>query len=172
MPIKNNASGTSNNHFSRALSASVIFHMRAAEPENDIGAEQPHITNVTPYGYQDGKNEVPHSGLNDLLQKLGMPEVPDRSSRKARNNSPLTQPACYPQIDTYAMQQLSRIVSGKTPLTLLPGLGLKVNSKAVTCRLATGARAMAGFAWTGIFLAAWTAASVFARRGGVKGFDP
>ena len=39
MNIEQSAIGTSSNHFKRSLSDSVIFHIRAAEPENDVGAE-------------------------------------------------------------------------------------------------------------------------------------
>ena len=39
MKIRPKAIGTSNNHFTRSLSDSVIFHIRAAEPENDVGAD-------------------------------------------------------------------------------------------------------------------------------------
>lgn len=37
--IKHNATGANRSHFSHALSESVIFHMRAAEPENEVGAD-------------------------------------------------------------------------------------------------------------------------------------
>lgn len=39
MNIKQSAIGTSNNHFKVALSLSVIFQIRAADPENDVGAD-------------------------------------------------------------------------------------------------------------------------------------
>ncbi len=39
MKINISATGTSNSHFNHALSESVIFQMRAAEPENDVGAD-------------------------------------------------------------------------------------------------------------------------------------
>ena len=39
MNIKQSAIGTSNNHFKVALSLSVIFQIRATDPENDVGAE-------------------------------------------------------------------------------------------------------------------------------------
>ncbi len=37
--IKQRAIGTSSSHFKAAFSLSVIRHIRAAEPENDVGAE-------------------------------------------------------------------------------------------------------------------------------------
>lgn len=39
MNIKQSAIGTRTNHFRRSLSDSVIFQIRAAEPENDVGAD-------------------------------------------------------------------------------------------------------------------------------------
>lgn len=39
MNIKQSASGTRTSHFRRSLSDSVIFQIRAAEPENDVGAD-------------------------------------------------------------------------------------------------------------------------------------
>ena len=39
MNIRQSATGTNNNHFKVALSLSVIFQIRAADPENDVGAE-------------------------------------------------------------------------------------------------------------------------------------
>ena len=39
MKIRPKAIGTSNNHFKRSLSDYVIFQIRAADPENDVGAE-------------------------------------------------------------------------------------------------------------------------------------
>jgi hypothetical protein len=39
MNIKQIATGTSNNHFKATLSLSVIFQIRATDPENDVGAE-------------------------------------------------------------------------------------------------------------------------------------
>ncbi len=37
--IKQSAIGTSRSHFKAVLSLSVIFQIRAADPENDVGAE-------------------------------------------------------------------------------------------------------------------------------------
>lgn len=37
--IKQSAIGTSNNHFNAVLSLSVIFQIRAADPEKEVGAE-------------------------------------------------------------------------------------------------------------------------------------
>ena len=39
MNIRQSAIGTNNIHFKVALSLSVIFQIRAADPENDVGAE-------------------------------------------------------------------------------------------------------------------------------------
>lgn len=39
MNIRQSAIGTNNNHFKVTLSLSVNFQIRAADPENDVGAE-------------------------------------------------------------------------------------------------------------------------------------
>jgi hypothetical protein len=39
MNIKQSAIGTRTSHFRRSLSDSVIFQIRAAEPENEVGAD-------------------------------------------------------------------------------------------------------------------------------------
>ena len=39
MNIRHSAIGTNSNHFRVALSLSVIFQIRAADPENDVGAD-------------------------------------------------------------------------------------------------------------------------------------
>lgn len=47
MNIKHSAIGTNNNHFKVALSLSVIFQIRAADPENDVGAETTIFSNAS-----------------------------------------------------------------------------------------------------------------------------
>lgn len=37
--MRQSAIGTSKNHLSAALSVSVIFHIRAADPEKEVGAD-------------------------------------------------------------------------------------------------------------------------------------
>ena len=39
MNIEQSAIGTRTSHFTRSLSDSVIFQIRAAEPENEVGAD-------------------------------------------------------------------------------------------------------------------------------------
>ncbi len=80
------------------------------------GTSFPWITNVNPYGYQDSDNEVPNNKLNNLLSDLGIPEIPDLMTQSANGSTTLNQPECLPRVDTYLMQQLTRIASSKVPL--------------------------------------------------------
>lgn len=106
-PVKNNWSNLVKPEAGEGWNLSVV----SAKAE-------PHIVNVTGYGYGDEHNTNPHVKLNELLGKLGLPLLPIRVARK--KNQPLappnTQPDIHPRIDTYAMHQLNRIVQGKDPL--------------------------------------------------------
>ncbi len=79
------------------------------------GKNKPEIMNVTSYGYTDKGNENASPALNELLRKLSLPEVPERTGRKSQRSA-LTQPNLHPYIDTYAMNQLTRIIQGKDPI--------------------------------------------------------
>ncbi len=80
------------------------------------GASAPRITNVTSYGYVDQEKEIPHVDANKLLQYLGMPEAPNHAARVASGSNFLNQLECLPRVDTYLMQQLTRIALGKAPI--------------------------------------------------------
>ncbi len=80
------------------------------------GTSFPRVTEVTSYGYKDSDNEIPHEGLNNLLRDLGMPEITDLMTQSASGTTTLNQPECLPRVETYLMQQLTRIASGKNPV--------------------------------------------------------
>ncbi len=86
------------------------------------GIEKPIITSVTSYGYEDNKNEQPSTRVKDLLGDLGLPTIHDRSNLAFPSNimPPLTQPAFHPYVDTYLMNQLTRILQGKAPVDNTP----------------------------------------------------
>lgn len=79
------------------------------------GKNKPEVVNVTTYGYADNDNQNPNPELNELLRKLSLPEVPERTGRKSQRPA-LTQPNPHPYVDTYLMNQLTRIIQAKDPV--------------------------------------------------------
>ncbi len=84
------------------------------------GLTEPKITNVTSYGYKDEDNLISSNALNLLLRKLDLPLVIDRNKVTIphKPTPPLIQPNIHPNIDTYAMNQLTRIIQGKDPVDI------------------------------------------------------
>jgi hypothetical protein len=56
------------------------------------GTEAPTVTSVTSYGYTDQENQTPSVELNQLLQDLGLPPIPDRTGAAGTQAAQATAP--------------------------------------------------------------------------------